>query len=86
MAQVTAFSDPSDEIHLHQDNFQNDRELRELFEKLYLGPTSTYRLFFSVEWLPIIHQVFDQIIREHGLRDVNFDFEVDGFIPAETEA
>lgn len=75
-----------EEIHLDGDNFEQSSELYRRFENLYLGPSSTYRLYFHVERLQVIHDLFDKIIREHGLRDVNFDFEIDGYVPLEVEA
>lgn len=75
-----------DEIHLEGENFEQSSQLYQLFENLYLGPSSTYRLFFPLEHLQIIHDLFDKIIREHGLRDVSFDFEIDGYVPLEVEA
>lgn len=43
-------------------------------EKLYIGPNANYTILMPFENLELVNKVFDKIIKQHGYRNVSFEY------------
>lgn len=67
------------EIVLREEDFIRRNDLYPFIERLYLGPTWNYQLRFAKEYLSHVQDLFDRIIRKHGIKEcVSFSFQIEG--------
>lgn len=50
--------------------------IRSFVEQLYLGEALCYDMYLDMEDLNEVEAMFDELIREHGFRDVEFNYKL----------
>ena len=61
-------------IVLDEKLLSNKSKLSSFLEELYLGSESSYQICVTKGHLDQIESLFDQIISQHGIRPVSFEY------------